>query len=118
MFFRFVGILWMIFGIWWMMKPQRLKRFFTKKVKKARRKMLLAVIILSCVLFFSAAKYAGGALGKAFLVFGLLGIIKAVFFATSKASEKILDWWLDRPLWMWRVWAGCFTLLGLFFQKI
>ena len=69
-------------------------------------------------LFLSAAKYAHGLLASVFLIIGILGSIKAVFFFSSKAAEKAIDWWLEKPLWMWRVWAASFIVLGILFQKI
>ncbi|MDP6686204.1 MAG: hypothetical protein QGI05_04540 [Candidatus Omnitrophota bacterium] len=118
MFFRIVGILWIFAGIWWVMRPQSLKRHFSKMVKKNRRKVLFLVAIFVSGLFFSAAKFAQGILANILLVVALLGIIKAVFILSSKASERMMDWWIDKPLWMWRVWAGGFVLIGLLFQTI
>ena len=118
MFFKIIGILWICLGIWWVMRPQGLKRRFRKKVKRSRRKLLFLIILLMAGLFLSAAKYAHGLLASAFLMIGVLAIIKAVFFFSSKAAEKTIDWWLEKPLWVWRVWAGSFILLGILFQKI
>lgn len=118
MFFKLVGILWMALGIWWVMRPDMLKRRFGKKVKKARRKILLLVMVLVIGLFFSAARYAHGALATIFLIMAIGGVIKAVFFLTSKAADRMLDWWVEQPLWLWRLWAACFILIGILFQKI
>lgn len=118
MFFRIIGILWILLGLWWVMRPQSLKRRFAKKVRKTRRRLLLMVIIIASGLFLSAAKYSHGTLATVLLIIGILGLIKAVFFFTSKSADKIMDWWAERPLWMWRLWAGGFILIGLLFQKI
>ena len=118
MFFKIIGILWICLGIWWVMRPQGLKRRFRKKVKRSRRKLLFLIILLMAGLFLSAAKYAHGLLASVFLIIGILGSIKAVFFFSSKAAEKAIDWWLEKPLWMWRVWAASFIVLGILFQKI
>ncbi|MBU1853713.1 MAG: hypothetical protein KJ957_06700 [Candidatus Omnitrophica bacterium] len=118
MFFRIIGLLWIILGIWWIMRPQTLRRRFTRKVKKTRRKLLFLIIILVAGLFLSAAKYTHGILANVFLIAGILGIIKAIFFITSKSAERILDWWVEKPLWLWRLWAACFVLIGFLFQKI
>lgn len=118
MFFRMIGILWIALGIWWIMRPRALKRMFARKIKKTRRKALFLVIIVLSGLFVFAAGYAHGVIANIMLIMGLLGIIKAFFFLTSKAADRLMDWWLDRPLWLWRVWAGGFVLIGLLFQKV
>ncbi|MBU1006504.1 MAG: hypothetical protein KKH08_02780 [Candidatus Omnitrophica bacterium] len=118
MFFRIVGILWILLGIWWMMRPQRLQRVFVKKARKTRKKIMLVAMVIAIGLFFSAAKYASGILANVLLIFGIIGIVKAILFFTTDLSDKVIDWWLKKPLWVWRVWAGCFTLMGLLFQRV
>lgn len=118
MFFRLVGLLWIVLGVWWIMRPQALKRRFRKKVKKTRRKILFLIVTSAVGLFLLAARYAHGIIANIFLIMGILGAIKAVFFLTSKAADKAIDWWLEKPLWMWRLWAACFTAIGILFQKI
>ncbi|MFC1667497.1 hypothetical protein ACFL0P_06560 [Candidatus Omnitrophota bacterium] len=118
MFFKIISLLWIALGIWWIMRPQGLKRRFTKKVKKTRRKILFLIAIIIAGLFLSAAKYAQGILANVFLIAGILGIIKGLFFLTSKAADKMIDWWAERPLWMWRLWALCFVIIGILFHRI
>ena len=118
MFFRIIGIAWMMLGIWWMMRPQGLKKRFRKKIKRARRRFLFSLIIIAAGLFLSAARYTHGILAVIFLLIGIGSIIKALFFLTSKAGDKLIDWWLERPLWMWRAWAGTFALIGILFYRI
>ena len=118
MFFRIIGILWIVLGIWWIMRPQRLKRVFAKKLRKNRRRVLFFVIIILSVIFVSAARYTHGIFANILLIAGILGIIKAFFFLTSKASDRLLDWWLEKPLWFWRIWAGGFVLIGLLLQMV
>lgn len=118
MFFRLIGILWIVLGIWWVMRPQGLKRRFRRKTRRTRRKILFLAIILIAGLFLSAAKYAHGIVANVFLIIGVLGAIKAVFFLTSKAADKAIDWWLEKPLWMWRLWAVCFIIIGILLQKV
>lgn len=118
MFFKIVSLLWIALGICWIMRPQSLRRRFTKKVKKTRRKVLFLIALLAGGLFLSAAKYASGLLANVFLIAGVLGVIKGVFFLTSKAADRMLDWWAEKPLWMWRLWAACLVLVGLLFQKV
>jgi len=118
MFFRIVGILWIALGIWWIMRPQVLKRRFSKKLRKTRRKFLLLIMLLVIGLFFSASRHAHGMLANVFLVMAILGVIKAVFFFTSKAAEKAVDWWTEKPLWMWRLWALGFVIVGFLLHKI
>ena len=117
MFFKITGLLWICLGIWWVMRPQTLKRRFRRKVKKTRRRMLLFFMFLVVVLFFSAARYANGIIANIFLIMGVFGIIKVAFFLTSKAADRAIDWWLEKPLWMWRLWAVGFILIGILFQK-
>jgi len=118
MFFKSVGILWIVLGIWWIMRPQVIRRRFSKKLRKARRKIIFLMAILVATLFFSAAKYAHGAMGNIFLIAAIIVVAKTVFFLTSKGAEKIIDWWAEKPLWMWRVLAGCFVLIGILLHRI
>ena len=118
MFFRIIGILWILLGIWWIMKPQIAKRVFIKKVKKSRKKILFLVIILISGLFLSAMKHMDTLIGKILIIMGILGFIKAVFIITSKSADKIIDWWQQQPLWVWRIWAGSFIIIGILFQRL
>lgn len=113
MFFRIVGILWIALGIWWIMRPQSIRRYFRKKIKKTKRKVLFLIIILVSGLFFSAAKHVHGVLANVFLIAVILGIVKAIFFLASKGTERIIDWWTERPLWVWRLGAAGFMSIGI-----
>jgi len=66
----------------------------------------------------AAARNTQGILANILLIFGILGVIKGIFFLTSKASDKLIDWWLERPLWMWRLWALSFVVIGILFHRI
>ncbi len=118
MFFKAIGLLWIILGIWWIMRPQTIRRRFARKVKKTRRKVLFLIILVIAGLFLSAAKSAHGLLVNVLLVLGIIGIVKALFLLASKTGDRIIDWWAEQPLWMWRLWAGCFALIGILFYKI
>ncbi len=118
MFFRITGSLWIMLGIWWIMRPNNLKRRFTKKLKRSRRKVLFFAIIVMSSVFFSAARYAQGIVANIFLIIGALTILKAIFFFTSKGAGKAIEWWLKKPLWVWRLWAGGFVLIGLLLQMV
>jgi len=118
MFFKVIGLLWICLGIWWIMRPEGLKRRFRRMIKKGRRKMLFLVVLLIAGLFLSGARYSHGILANILLVAGILGIIKALFILSSKLADKAIDWWLERPLWMWRLWAGGLVLIGILFNRL
>ena len=118
MFFRITGLLWILLGVWWIMRPQSIRRRFRKKVKKTRRKILFLAILVVAGLFLSAARYAHGMLANVLLIAGILVVIKALFVFSSKAADKTIDWWAERPLWMWRLWAAGIVLIGIIFYRL
>ena len=49
-----------------------------------------------------------GLLAKIILILGLFGIIKAVFFLKAQAADRVIEWYLEQPIKIFRNWfAGC-----------
>ncbi|MFH1776042.1 MAG: hypothetical protein ABH952_00545 [Candidatus Omnitrophota bacterium] len=105
-------------GFLWLMRPNTLARRFKKMVRKNRRRLLFSIILMSGGVFATASRYAQGFLAKLLLIFAVITVLKALFFASSKAADKIIDWWLKQPLWVWRMGAAFFMLMGYIFIKI
>ncbi|NQS99653.1 MAG: hypothetical protein HQ595_01100 [Candidatus Omnitrophica bacterium] len=109
-----LGIIWILLGLLWILKPQMLRR---RLIKKTNRKIKWAVFIFTIVLAFSLIGTVFKAEGILLRVVGLVGIflaVKAIFLLTAKSSTKLADWANKRALVFFRTWGVVVLLLGIF----
>ena len=106
---KIIGIIWIILGMLWLIKPQtlrdRLKRKMTRKIKW---------IVFLFILFFALSLLGSiiRAEGASLKIVGLLGlfiVIKSLYLVTAKTADKISTWWQGRSLLFFRLW-GLFIL--------
>ncbi|MBU0571584.1 MAG: hypothetical protein KKG95_04495 [Candidatus Omnitrophica bacterium] len=110
---KIVGSFWIIFGALWLTKPEILRnRLKRKMTRKARRIVFGFVIVFGLMLAGSVLK-APGILAKMIGIIGLIITIRAIMLLTSKTSEKVLEWWANKPLMFFRIWGAVVLLLGL-----
>ena len=74
---KIIGLVWVIWGIVILIKPEILrKKLQTKGSKKLKKNLFLLTLFLSFTLIIASFK-ADGLLPKVILVLGILGIFKA-----------------------------------------
>ncbi|MFC1704081.1 hypothetical protein ACFL1E_04795 [Candidatus Omnitrophota bacterium] len=118
MLIRIIAYLWIIFGIWFLLRPESCRNVLKKKsYKKLRKIMFLAAIMLGALLI-KVGWGIEGALAKIAVILGILAIIKGLFFLTSKMAEKLLNWWLALPRMYLRLWALAVIAFGVVLLNI
>jgi len=97
-------------GVLFLLRPQMLRKSLQKKsVKKLKKALFLITIVLSILLIITTWKMQG-ILSKIVMVLGIIGIFKAFFLLKAKAADKILDWYIKKPIGFFRI-AACFYIL-------
>ena len=81
--------------------------------KKVRWIVYGFVLVFGFLLIGSAFK-TPGILGKIVVIVGMVLAIKAILLITSKTSDKIFEWWSNKPVIVFRIWAGIIFIFGIF----
>lgn len=77
------------------------------------RRVIFGAVIAVGVLMSGSAFRVPGILPKIVGLLGMVIAIKAIMLVTSKTSERIFEWWGERPLVFFRVWALFLVLTGI-----
>lgn len=112
---KILGIIWILLGLLWILKPQMLRR---RLVRKTNRKIKWAVFVFTIVLAFSLIGMVFKAEGVLLRVVGLVGIflvVKAILALTAKSSTKLADWANKQSLVFFRIWGAILLVIGIFF---
>ncbi len=110
---KVLGIAWIVLGVLWFLKPEALRSRLKRKMSRALRFTVYGFLFFFGAMIVASVVKIPGILAK---VIGLLGIIlaiKGVVLMMSKASEKLWEWWLDRPLMLFRVQALIMVIFGM-----
>ncbi len=113
MFAKILGIIWVILGVLWLVKPEALKMRMKKKMTRKTRRIVLAFILGFCFLLIGSIMKIPGVLSKVIGIAGLIMIVRMILKFTSKASEKALDWLLNRPALFYKIFAIVIIIIGL-----
>ncbi|HDZ77191.1 MAG TPA: hypothetical protein ENH41_03815 [Candidatus Omnitrophica bacterium] len=112
MFAKIVGWFWIIVGVLFLLKPAMLKNKLQKKsFKKIKKYLFLLAVILGGILVSIGFKYSGF-FPKLVMVLGIISIVKGFYFLKGKAAEKVLGWFLNKPLIFFRFSALFYIVLG------
>lgn len=119
MFSKVISIIWVIVGIIWLIRPSALQLTLRKKSYKQVRGLLFSISFLIGGYLILLAVKLQGIYSKILVILGLIVLAKGLFFVKSKASEKLFDALGKVPIYVFRIFAGIFTLLGvsLYFLK-
>ena len=110
---RILGTIWIILGLLWLIKPEGLKNRLKKKLNRRMRKVVFGFILVFGFLMIGSVFKVPGILPKIVGIIGMLIAIKAIILLMSKASEKIFDWWAERPIMYFRICALIILAIGL-----
>ena len=110
---KIIGAIWLLFGIYWFIRPEALKIKFARKVnKKIKVTVFLFIFSLGAMTAISLWKVSG-LIPKIGTVIGLIMAIKAIMLITTKSSEKFIKWWSNRPEVFFRVISVLFIIIGI-----
>ena len=110
---KLLGIIWIILGVLWVAKPDILKNRLKKKMNRKIRWVVFGFIIIFGLLLVGSVIKAQGILPKIIGLVGIIITIKAILLLTSKTSEKIINWWAEKPLIFFRIWALVVLAIGI-----
>ena len=102
---KILGFIWILAGLLWIIKPEILKNRLKKKMNRKMKWPVHGFILVFGFLLIGSVIKAEGLLPKLIGLIGMLIAIRAILWITSKTSEKILDWWAEKPLSFFRLWA-------------
>ena len=113
MFSYFVGSLFIMLGILFLLYPESLRKRLRKKaIRKIRRYLFAGAITLGILLVSTGWKYEGF-LPKILVLIGIVAILKGVFFLKSSAADKVTEWILRQPVIFFKVFAACQIAFGV-----
>ena len=110
---KIVGIIWLMLGVFWLIKPGSLKKRLGRKMSKKVKRIVYGFVLIFAFLMVGSVMKAPGMLAKIIGIIGMVMAIKAIMLITSKTSETVLTWWADKPIIVFRVWAGCLVIMGI-----
>ena len=113
MILSIVGALWILFGIWWCLRPASGKRALRTKFVRTLRFLLAVVLWTIGGALIAAGRELPGIYGWIVPAVGILALLKGLLFVRRKALDKVLDWWEKQPDWMYRLAGGVFLILGV-----
>jgi len=120
MLIGFLGWLWIIMGVVFLLNPEFLRKRLQRKSLKKIRRLLFAAAVFLGVLLITAAFKSHGLLSKLLLVLGIIAVFKGMFFLKGKVADKVLGWYAAQPILIFRLGACVQILLGviiLFLRK-
>ena len=112
MIIKIVGWFWVITGILFLIMPGLLRKRIQKKSNKVVRRYLFAMVIFLAAGLISIGMEISGAAAKIVMVIALIALIKVVFMLKSKATNTIIDFFKDKPISVFRIWAGIQIAIG------
>ena len=110
---KILGAIWIVMGLVWMLKPEILKNRLKRKMGRKLRWLIYGFIFMFGLLIIGSVIRAQGLLPKIVGIIGVFIIVKAILLFTSRASEKILGWWSEKPAIFFRIWALFIFVTGL-----
>ena len=108
-----VGIISIMAGLLWLLRPEALKKRLKRKMSRKLKLTVYCFVIVFGLLIIGSALGAPGILGKAVGIIGLIVTIKIIMLITSKTSEKISEWLADKSLKFYRMWALAIVAVGV-----
>jgi hypothetical protein len=108
---KILGAIWILLGLFWLIKPDALKERLKRKMNRRMKRVIYGFILVFGFLMMMSAFKAQGLLAKVIGIAGMVIAIKAIILITSKASEKMFEWWAGRSLVFFRIWA--LIILGI-----
>ncbi len=111
-----LGWAWILFGIWWIFRPQGIRKRLEKKFRRTARWILFVVLFATAGIVFSAGRQIGGLLGTLLAILAVIAILKALLFARGQVSDRVLDWWGKQPDSVYRASAAALLALGCLMQ--
>ena len=115
MLYKIPGIIWVVIGFLWLIKPQYLRSRLQRKMTRRVKWIIFGFLLTFGFIMIGSVLRAPGIPMKVVGIIGLIVTIRAIILIASKASGKIIDWWTAKPLIYFRVWGSVVLITGLMF---
>lgn len=108
-----IGVLWIIGGLYWTIRPESLKKRLERKINKRMRRFLFGILIVMGLTVTGSVMKMPGIPPKIIAIIGLVMAIKGIMLLTSRTSEKLFEWWAHRPVSFFRIQGIVILLIGV-----
>ena len=115
---KILGIIGILTGLFWLIKPEALKNRIKKKINRKIKIIVFIFVIGFGLLLIGSIIRAEGFLPKFIGVIGIVITVKGILLLTSKTSEKILEWLQDRSLLFFRACALFIFVMGIMLMLV
>jgi hypothetical protein len=113
MLFKILGCFWIVSGSYSFLRPVSfMRRLQRGSGRTLRRLFFLAAFTWGAPLIALGWKNEGF-VPKVILVFGIIAVVKSVFFLTSRASDAFIRWTLNASPLFFRLFALVQVLAGI-----
>ncbi|MBN1520961.1 MAG: hypothetical protein JW928_00395 [Candidatus Aureabacteria bacterium] len=113
MIYKLFGWFWVITGIYFFLRPRVLIKKIQRKSKWQMRKWLFVLALLWGAPLFALGWSQEGFFSKLLFIIGILAVLKGLFFLTSRAASKIIEWSQKSPSFVFRLYAFVQVILGV-----
>ena len=110
---RILGVIWMILGVLWAVKPALLRDYLKRKISRKVKWIVYGFLLVFGMLMIGSVIKAPGILAKVVGIVGIVLVIKVIVLMMSKTSEKLWEWWLKQPLIVFRLQAIVLIVVGV-----
>lgn len=110
---KILGIIWVVLGILWLIRPEALKNRLKRKVGRKMKWTIYGFLIAFGILMVGSVIKAPGLLPKVIGIGGAILVIKGFLLFLSKASDKLWAWWAEQPLLYFRLQALVILVVGI-----
>ena len=105
MFTKIFGILWVLLGVLWSLKPGVLRNRMKNKMSRKMKWVVLGFIVVMGFTLLGSVVKAKVLYFKIIGLIGLIIVMRGIFLVTAKTSGKISGWLEERSLLFFRAWA-------------
>ncbi|NQT46643.1 MAG: hypothetical protein HQ593_04100 [Candidatus Omnitrophica bacterium] len=110
---KIMGTIWVMLGIMWLLKPEKLRARLGRKMSRKMRWITYGFAATFGFLLLGSIIKAPGMVAKIAGLVGMVITIKIVILLASKTSEKMIGWLSTKPLIFFRIWAAFIAATGL-----
>ena len=107
---KIVGWSWILLGLWWLLRPRAFGQRIAGLLRPSKLRLLRIVGVLFGAALLALARRIGGIWGWVLLGIGLWSILKGLVVVRERFASRLLEWWLQQPVWLYRL--GAVTTIG------
>ena len=115
---KILGIIWILAGIIWLIRPDILKNRLKRKMSRRIRFTVYLFLIAFGILMVGSVMKAPGFFAKVVGIIGIVVAVKGTLLLLSKASDKLWTWWAGQPLMIFRIQALVMITVGIFLVRV